>query len=220
MKSKRRRNRASDASATWWVVGLMAVVVVIALIALTGAPQGARQRAQASGTSQGSIDAPVVLEEYADFQCPACGLFARQTLRQIEEKYIASGAVRVVFHHFAFIGAESIRAGEAVECAGEQGAFWPYYDTLFNNQAGENVGAFNDARLVDFAAQLDLDTAAFQTCMTDNRYRAKVLAETSDGQARGVRSTPTLFINDRMEVGAISLATFEAIAGSLLNAAR
>lgn len=219
-KSKRRRAAASSASATWWIVGLIAAIAAIALIALSGLAQPAQQRAQVSGASQGAADAPIVLEEYADFQCPACGLFARTTLRQIEETYVANGAVRVVFHHFAFIGEESMRAAEAAECAGEQSAFWLYADTLFTNQAGENVGAFSDARLLDFAAQLGLDTAVFQSCLAENRYRAKVLADTADGRARGVRSTPTLFINDRMEIGAISLARFESIVSPLLNATR
>ena len=89
---------------------------------------------------------------------------------------------------------DAARRGTPAECAGEQGTFWPYVDTLFANQAGENVGAFSDARLLDFATQLNLDTTAFRTCMAENRYRAKVLAETTDGRARGVRSTPTLFI--------------------------
>jgi protein-disulfide isomerase len=220
MKPKRRRAKAHNTSATWWIVGLMAIMAVIGLIALNGLPQAARQRAQTSGVSQGAADAPIVLEEYADFQCPACRLFAVQTLRQIEERYVATDSVRVEFHHFAFIGEESIRAGEAAECAGEQGAFWPYYDTLFANQGGENVGAFSDARLLDFATQLSLDTGAFQTCMAENRYRAKVVADTADGRARGVRSTPTLFINGRVEVGALSLAQFEAIIEPLLNTAQ
>ncbi len=220
MKSNRRRASTSRVSAMWWIVVLMAVVAAIALIALNGLPQAARQRAQVDGTAQGAPDAPIVLEEYADFQCPACGLFARTTLRQIEETYVADRRVRVVFHHFAFIGEESIRAGEAAECAGEQGAFWPYVDTLFANQAGENVGAFSDTRLLDFAAQLNLDTITFQSCLAGNRYRAKVLAGTNDGRARGVRSTPTLFINDRMQVGAISLAQFETLIGPMLDAAR
>jgi len=192
----------------------------LALITLNGITEAARPRTDTSGASQGALDAPIVLEEYADFQCPACGLFARETLRQIEEKYVSQGLVRVVFHHFAFIGEESIRAGEAAECAGEQDAFWPYYDTLFANQAGENFGAFGDAHLFEFAAQLKLDPAAFETCMVENRYRAKVLSETNDGRLRGVNSTPTLFINGQKETGVISLAAFESIVAPLLNAAQ
>lgn len=220
MKSNRRRAKASSASATWWIIGLIAVMSVIGLIALTGLPQAARDRAQVAGVSQGAADAPIVLEEYADFQCPACGHFARQTLRAIEEKYVANGTVRVDFHHFAFIGEESFRAAEAAECAGEQNAFWPYYDILFANQGAENAGVFSDARLLDFAGQLNLDTNAFQACMDENRHRSKVIADTNDGRARGVSSTPTLFINDQKVVGAISLAEFEAIINPILNTAR
>lgn len=217
MSKNRRRARASDASATWWIVGLMAVMVVIALIALNGIPGTTRDRALVPGTSQGSPDAPVVLEEYADFQCPACGLFARTTLPQIEDKYVAAGKVRIEFHHFAFIGNESIRAGEAAECAADQNSFWQYYDTLFNKQGGENVGAFSDDKLLAFATELKLDTTTFQQCLSDRRYQDKVQRDTADGRSRGVNSTPTLFINGRKVAGVISITDFDSIVAPLLG---
>ena len=218
--SKNRRTRTKDNSATWWIVGLIAVMVVLALITLNGLPAVTRDRALNAGTSQGAADAPVVLEEYGDFQCPACALFARQTLGQIEEKYVSTGQVRIDYHHFAFIGEESIRAAEAAECAGEQNAFWQYYDTLYNSQAGENVGAFRDERLIQFASGLNLDTTAFQQCMTDRRYLSKIEADTGEGRTRGVSSTPTFFINGQKVVGAISMAEFEARIATLLDAAK
>ena len=217
MKSSKRPARKSTSNASWWLIVIVAGIVVVGLVAVTGLPQVAQQRAQASGAVLGPANAPITLEEYGDFQCPACGQFARTTLPQIEQKYVANGTVRIVFHHFAFIGEESIRAGEAAECAGEQNKFWEYYDTLYNNQTGENVGAFSDANLSKFARQLNLDVTKFDACMTGDRYRAKVLAETNNGQTRGVSSTPTLFINNQKVVGAISITQFETAIGPLLN---
>ena len=72
--------------------------------------------------------------------------------------------VRFVFRHLAFIGPESRWAAEATECANEQDRFWDYYDKLFEEQGGENVGDFSQDRLKQFAADLDLDTETFNQC--------------------------------------------------------
>lgn len=130
-------------------------------------------------------------------------------MRRIEEEYIAADKVRFVYHHMAFIGQESVRAAEAVECAGEQGQTWEYMDVLFANQRGENQGAFADRYLKAFAEGLGLDTLEFNACLDSRRYRSAVLLETQDGRARGVQSTPTFFINGEMSVGLAPYTTFQ-----------
>ncbi len=220
MKSTKRpikKQTGLQLSATWWIVGLIAVMIVVALIALNGTSSIGSINAQAFGTTLGSQDAPIKLEEYADFQCPACGAFARGSLRQIIDKYVNTNQVQIVFHHFAFIGEESIRAAEAAECANEQNKFWDFYDVLFDNQAGENQGAFSDAKLTGFAQQLKLDTTKFQECFSSDRYRSKIQADTNNGQLRGVTSTPTLFVNDKKVVGAISIQQFDNLVSTLLK---
>lgn len=124
---------------------------------------------------------------------------------------MAAGKVRFEYHHFAFLGTESLMAAEASECAAEQGAFWPYHDILFANQAGENQGAFSKTRLKAFAAALKLDTKAFNSCLDSRRYRQKVQAETQDGRARGVTSTPTTFVNGQKIEGALPFSQFQQL---------
>jgi protein-disulfide isomerase len=220
MKSARRsvkQSARSPLSATWWIVGLIAIIVAIGLIAVVGLPAVGRDQSLTSSTTVlGDPNAPITVEEYADFQCPACDAFARGTLKQIEEKYVKNGTVKIVFHNFAFIGEESIRAAEAAECANDQGKFWEMYDTLFANQGGENQGAFSDAKLTGLAQGIGLDMAQFNACFTSGKYRALVESETSNGQLRGVSQTPTLFINDRKVVGAISMQQFETTIGPML----
>jgi protein-disulfide isomerase len=111
---------------------------------------------------------------------------------------VENGQVRFVFRQFAFIGEESSWAAEATECANEQDRFWDYYDKLFAEQAGENVGAFSQENLKRFAADLELDTAQFNQCLDSGQYREKVRQETTQGQQEGVRGTPTLFVNGRL----------------------
>lgn len=130
-------------------------------------------------------------------------------MRRIEAEYVATYKVRFIYHHMAFIGEESIRAAEATECAGEQGALWDYMDTLFANQHGENRGAFGDRYLKAFAEGLKLDTLKFNACLDTRRYRSAVLQETQEGRARGVVSTPTFFINGEKIEGLMPFEGFQ-----------
>lgn len=214
---KKKQGGLSAIPPTYWLIGIVAVMVALALIVLVGLPAAATERAKATGNTLGEANAPMTMEVYADFQCPACGQFDRTTLREIEDKYVKNGKLKVVFNHYAFIGAESTRAAEASECANDQGKFWEYANTLFNNQAGENQGAFADAKLEGFAQQLGLNMDQYKKCMTDRPHLAKIQASTQNGSARGVNSTPSLFINGQLVRGAISLAKFESIAGTQLR---
>jgi protein-disulfide isomerase len=109
--------------------------------------------------------------------------------------------VRFAFRQFAFIGDESRWAAEATECAGEQDRFWDYYDKLFEEQAGENVGAFSKENLKRFASDLGLDRDQFDQCLDSGKYTEKVQQETAQGQQAGVRGTPTLFVNGQLIEG-------------------
>ncbi len=214
---KKKQTGLAAIPATYWLIGIVAVMVALALIVLVGLPAVATQSAKATGNTLGDANAPVTMEVYADLQCPACGQFDRTSLKEIEDKYVNTGKVKVVFNHFAFIGDESTRAAEATECANDQGKFWLFVDTLYNNQAGENQGAFSDANLGKFAQQLGLDMDKYRACMSNHTHLAKIQTSTQTGSARGVNSTPTLFINGQMVRGAITLAKFESIAGTLLR---
>jgi protein-disulfide isomerase len=214
---KKKQSGLSSIPAAYWLIGIVAVMVALALIVLVGLPAAATERAKATGNTLGDANAPVTVEVYADFQCPVCGQFDRTTLKQIEDKYVKAGKVKIVFDHFAFIGDESTRAAEASECANAQGKFWEYADTLFNNQAGENQGAFSDANLEKFAQQVGLDLDKYRTCMQEHTYLSKVQTSTQSGTQRGVNATPTIYINGQLARGAISLAQFESIAGTLLR---
>ena len=145
--------------------------------------------------SLGEENAPVVVVEYGDFQCPACQRFFAGAVRQLKDEYVQTGKVRFVFRQFAFLGDESQWAAEASECANEQGRFWDYYDKLYQEQNGENVGVFSKDNLKRFSAELGLDNAEFNQCLDSGRYTAKVQQETLEGQQAGVRGTPLVFVN-------------------------
>ena len=126
--------------------------------------------------------------------------------------------MRIGYWHFAFLGSESQWAGEASECAAEQDAFWGYHDFLFDNQAGENRGAFNKDNLKRFAEQLGLDTQAFNECLDSGKYADQVQAETKAAQQIGVQSTPSFLINGQPVIGAQPFEAFQQVIDALLTA--
>jgi protein-disulfide isomerase len=195
----------------WWTAGaaVLAAVLLVALspraLPIVTIPDLPERPYAGEGKTLGSEAAPVLVEEFSDPQCPVCGRFAAEKLPFIEADYVATGQVRFVYKHFAFLGQESVQAAQAVECASEQGRAWHYLDTLFANQRGENRGAFADAYLKSFAEGLGLDTLDFNTCLDTGRYASVVEAESLEARQRGVQGTPTLFINGKLVSGGLPL---------------
>jgi protein-disulfide isomerase len=126
-------------------------------------------------------------------------------LRQIDEKYIEAGLVRFDYRHFVILGPQSQKAAEASECAAEQGSFWPFHDLLFDRKA-RNVDD-----LKRLAADLSLDTAAFDNCLDSGTYESLVRDETELIASLGVRGTPAFVINGQPLAGAQPFEIFEQI---------
>jgi protein-disulfide isomerase len=165
------------------------------------------------GAKRGRPDAPVTIIEFSDFQCSFCRKFWRETLPQLDERYIRSGKVRFVYRHLAILGPPSVQAANSAECAGEQGKFWPYHDLLF-----ERVGplAFTESRLKGYAGELDLDGRAFAACVESGRHREQIQQETLIGRMLGMTGTPSFLINGRLLIGAHPFETFVRVIEELL----
>jgi protein-disulfide isomerase len=158
---------------------------------------------QADGKALGPKGAKVVVQEFADFQCPICGEFFRSVEPQLIKDYATGGKIRYEFHDYVVIdanagGSESRHAAEASECANEQGRFWDFHKMLYTNQQGEGSGAFADRRLKAFAGALGLDSQKFDACFDAHRYGSAVDADQSLGSQMGVSGTPTVFVNGAM----------------------
>lgn len=163
---------------------------------------------QTGGHSKGSPDAPVVMVEYSDFQCPYCGRHAQEVAPRLEEAYIKNDQMRLVYKHFIVKGQDSVAAALAAECAAEQNKFWEYHDLLFG-RAGQVV--FNAANLKGFAAELGLDMATFSPCFDSQKYLNVVEANSTEAKQLGIRGTPGFFVNDTPVAGAESLEYFQQL---------
>jgi protein-disulfide isomerase len=162
---------------------------------------------------RGQPDAPVVLEEFSDFQCPYCGRFFQQTLPSLEENQIAGGEVVMVFYDFPLtrIHPQARAAHLAAHCAAEEGAatFWAMHDLLFES-IDEWAGRSNTTELfTGYAEELQLASDEFRSCLESERYAQDVQDDLEAGTQRGVNSTPTFFLNGQRLTGAQPLAVFE-----------
>ncbi|HEY5495685.1 MAG TPA: thioredoxin domain-containing protein [Candidatus Limnocylindrales bacterium] len=174
----------------------------------------------------GQANAPVKVEVWSDFQCPACDAFATTVEPDLIDKYVATGKVQLIYRDFAFIdkGAadgESQQSGAAARCAGDK--FWPFHDYLFENQnpKGENLGTFSAAFLASVADAVNADRTAYDACMANGAADmvAAVKAETAQGTSAGINQTPTIALNGKLQKGgALPMTTLGPAIDALIAA--
>jgi protein-disulfide isomerase len=166
---------------------------------------------------KGSSSAEITIVEFSDFECPFCGKFVSETLPQIEEQYVDTGKVKLVYRDFPLSFHENAqKTAEAAECADDQGKFWEYHDIIFENQ-----NSLGTSDLEQYAADLGLNTEEFNSCLSSNKHSDEVLKDSQDGQNYGVTGTPTFFILDENGdvvekiVGAQPFSVFQEIIDSM-----
>jgi len=137
---------------------------------------------------RGDGGAQVAIVEYADFECPYCGQFAREVYPQISDKYIKTGKVKYFYRDLPF-HPHAIAAARAAHCAGDQGKYWELHDNLFTKLA-----ALSDPVLLDRAKNLGLDTDKFSECLSSDRFTDDIRKGMTEGQTLGIDGTPTFFI--------------------------
>jgi protein-disulfide isomerase len=142
----------------------------------------------------GRVDAPVVVAEWGDFQCPFCRLFATNTEPALLARYVATGKVRLEWHDYAYLGPESVLGARAARAAGRQGKFWPFHDVLYREQPRENSGAVTEASLSAQAQRLGLDVTRFRTDLADPAIARAVADDEAAGTRIGVTGVPSFVI--------------------------
>lgn len=157
------------------------------------------------GMALGDPDAPVTIVEFTDYQCPFCQRHALETLPGIIANLVETGDVYYVMKDLPLdsIHPEARSAANAARCAGEQDAYLPVHDAIFERQtdwAGQ--GATATAVYLEIATEAGLDLAEFERCLNEERYAADVEANVQEALALGVQSTPAFFINGMPVPGA------------------
>jgi protein-disulfide isomerase len=137
----------------------------------------------------GSLDAPVILIEYGDFECPHCGR-AYPIVKAVKQRMRRT--LTVVFRHFPLAESHphAELAAEAAEAAGAQKKFWEMHDMLFEHQ-----DALGPQDLLAYADALELDRVRFAHELESGVHTPRVRDDFRGGVRSGVNGTPTFFVN-------------------------
>jgi protein-disulfide isomerase len=184
----------------------------------TSAPSAPVEVDTAGAFSIGAADAPVLMIEFTDFQCPYCSRHFVETFPQIRADYIDTGKVRYVFMDFPLtsIHPQAPLAAEAARCAGDQDAYLEMHHALFDRQ-GEWSGRDDAGEVfIGLAGELGLDEARFAQCLESGQHTAAVQADLEQGISLGINGTPAFFLNGNFVSGAQPFSVFQGAIESLL----
>ena len=146
----------------------------------------------------GNSNAPITILEWGDYQCTFCYKFHQNTLNTIQEDFINTGKVKLVFKDFPLNGPDSLLAAEAAYCAEDQEKYWQYHDELYKNWGGERTGWITRESLNEFANTVNLDLDGFNTCLDNHKYQNKVISLHEFGKELGIDATPSFLVfNDQ-----------------------
>jgi len=159
---------------------------------------------------RGRADAPVMVVEYADYECPYC-----QQIQPAVDKLMADfpGKVTIAFKDTPLpMHANAQKASEAAHCAGNQGKYWEYHDLLFSSKQYALPNLKEDARA------LKLDGKAFDTCLDSGVHADLVKNQLNEAQGLGLPGTPGFFINGRFLTGTVSYEVMKQVVEEELKA--
>ena len=212
---REKRKRQNNHLTLIMVGGVLAVLgaILYAVLSSNNVNLSARQIIQPVFTEAEQYDlsglgdpqAPVLVEAYSNFSCSHCADFALETGKQIEQEYISTGQVSLVFKTVGY-SPEAPALTQAIEstyCAAEQGSFWQFHDLIFANQVRlfTNRAANIAATMRTFAEMLALNLDQFESCVAEEKYQDLVFENQADASQMGVSGTPTFFINGVKVIG-------------------
>ncbi len=161
--------------------------------------------------TRGSVNAPVVFVEFADYECPYCQRVDPQ-IQQLRKDY--GDKIAIVYKDFPLpMHRSAEKAAEAARCAGAQGKFWEYHDTLFASRELEVSALKQQARA------LKLDGDQFDKCLDSGSEAAAVKKDLEEGKALGLTGTPSFFVNGHFFSGVIDYGTLKDMVNQQLNLA-
>ena len=163
----------------------------------------------------GREDAPVVMVEYTDYQCPFCSQFHTVTYPALKRDFIDTGKLRYISRDYPLdFHPHALKAAQAAQCAGEQDKFWQMKDALMKNHA-----QLNPELITSLARDMSVRMPAFQACMDEGKHLSEIKAGIAVAATVGINGTPS-FIIGRMSgdtltgfriVGAQPYAEFEKL---------
>lgn len=181
------------------------LIILVVLVAVFGGflwYSKAKENAKKSGTGQvtnhvqGAGNKHVTLVEYGDFQCPACGAYY-PTIEEIRQKY--GDDITFQFRNFPLvqIHQHAMAGHRAAEAAAKQGKFFEMYNQLYANQKVWSASNDPTSFLEQYASQIGLNMDQFKADYSSSSVNDTINADVKAGQALGINSTPTFFLNGK-----------------------
>lgn len=199
-------------------VTAIAVAGLLVVLSLLGGGGGQEMLGDIpqDGTTLGREDAPVTIQLYEDFQCPACGQFARETLPEVVERHVEPGNVKLVSETLAFLGPDSVSTARAALAAGEQDRYWHYAVLLFDNQGAENSGYATEEFLTNLAEETEgLNVARWRQARSTLSVEEELRAVKGRANEDGIDSTPSLVVSgpggERILRGAVPIEEVDRV---------
>lgn len=243
-KNNSVKNAKTGAARPATFYAILAIVALAGVAALyfksrgSGAASGAnayqamQKRLASAGPPKpyvlGSPSAPVTIEEFGDFECPACGRFATVTEADVRNRIIQPGLAVFKFYDFPLpMHRNTQAASNAAACADAQGKFWPMHDRIFAGQDQWGLQPSGEGELVDdpkeifagYARAIGLDVAAWQKCYDAKQYQPRIDGNAAEAIRRGVDATPTFYVNGKKLTGGSSYDELKAAVDAAARAA-
>ncbi len=174
----------------------------------------------------GNANAPVVIVEFSDYQCPFCRSWAENVKGSLQTDYIDTGKVKLAYKDFPLsFHPMAPTYATAARCAGEQNKYWEMHDKIYSEQAKFGSGTVSTVtkdNIKTWAADLGLNATAFNTCLDSDKFSAQIQTNMREGSRVGVSGTPSFFIGKaggtgQLIVGAQPYTVFQAAIDAALQ---
>ncbi|PJC51281.1 MAG: disulfide bond formation protein DsbA [Nitrosopumilales archaeon CG_4_9_14_0_2_um_filter_34_16] len=142
----------------------------------------------------GNSNAPITILEWGDYQCTFCYKFHQSTLDVINEEFVKTGKVKLIFKDFPLNGPDSFLAAQAAYCAQDQERYWQFHNELYKNWGGERTGWITRNSLEKFANTINLNLDEFNKCLDEKKYEQKVTTLHEFGKEIGIDATPSFLV--------------------------
>jgi len=174
---------------------------------------------------QGKVSAPITIIDFSDFQCYLCNRFVKNTEPLMNQSYIQTGKVALVFNHLPNRGFDSMGAALAAQCTNDQGKFWQFHNLLYSNQKAIDSGWVSKENLKNFASQIPgLDIKRFDRCFDSEKYKSFVQKEIELALSFGFKETPSFIVENsngssqETMSGALPFESFKAVIDKKISA--
>lgn len=165
-----------------------------------------------SVTAVGDPDAPLTMIEYADYRCPFCAKYGRETFPMIKADYIDKGLIRYEFRDLPIFGEESTQAAVAGRAAGEQGKFWEFFEQVAANAPASGHPDLPRETLMKYASAAGVeDLERFETDLDSQELFQTVAADQQEAHSAGFNSVPAFLVGRSAISGALPGDTFRQL---------